>query len=1124
MSRQHSVRRVLVCFLSAALACVAWLLAPAFAQTDQGRIAGTVKDQNGAVVPNATVVVKNTRTSEERTATSNAEGVFLVPALKPSSYKVKVSAANFASLEYTNIELVVGQALDLAVELKAAGATETVNVVGGEEVALDTSSARLGANVNQAEVKGLPLNGRQLSQLYLQAPGALNSGSGTFGDIRFSGRANQQNEIRFDGIEGTAIIDTSPGNLNGEIPSPFRLQSSLENVQEFRVESNSYPAEYGTGTGGQVTVVTKSGSNAFHGSVFEYLRNDALDARNFFDRVTKSPLKLNQFGASFGGPIIRDRFFFFGSYEGYRLRSGINFVEAVPSAAACARAVAAVAPLCLGAFRGPGSVILPGASTNPDFEIAQLQASNPVNENSGALRLDYKVNDRQSLYVRFFRDQGDNNQPQNVSGSRAIIRDVPQNGVLSYQASLGQNKINEFKFGYNSALSRTSGTAPTVNGIDLSAVIINLSGSVANTGIPGQGASSGITVPGGLVRANSATNGRGQPYTPYSLSLVDSLSWLRGNHNLKFGGEVRFIRLYTDRLGGTTYTYSNLANFLNNTASSIQYLGDVSAPSPFNNGATGNRLAKSEYYIGYAQDEWKIRPNLTFNYGLRYEYYTPLREDQNRQVVFDIDKGVILPNTTQALRSLKTSFAPRLSLAWSPNERGTGFFGGGKTVVRAGFGINYGPGQTEDQIQPIESDRISSTLSNVSNAFPANIPQIVANFTSNPNNRSYQPRAYDLLNYSIPERVFSYTVSVQQELPYKLALTAAYVGSQGRNLFLRSVANQIARVLTNVDPTQNAIVIREFSIVTDNGAGKNPTVQNPFAEVDYKRSGGHDSYNALMLTLGRRFNSGVTLNAQYAFGRSYGNTAGSNEALTAGNIARQTADFDYDNGYNNFDVRHTFNVSAVYALPFGRNLSGVSKTLLSGWEVGTIFNARSGLPIDVRIVRPDVVYVDAAGIVYGTPAAGRTAVINTPGGGASRNVRRPDLISGINPFLNQDRTILNPAAFAIPKPGTYGNLVRNQLHGPNFFQQDLILAKKFAITERANIEFRTEIFNLFNVTNFANPPATLPNTYGGGTTLQPGQPFTTALAGTFGIVSRTVERTVGLGANRQIQFALRFNF
>lgn len=1095
------------------------------AQTDSGRISGTVKDPTGAVMANAKVIIKNERTGEERTTTTNEQGLFLVTSLRPSSYTITATATGFATTQITNAQLLVGQALTLDIELRPAGQSETINVVGGDQPAIDTSSAAMGANVNEREVHSLPLNGRQLSQLYLQAPGAVNAGSGTFGDIRFSGRSVEQNAIRYDGIEGSAIIDASPGNLNGELPSPFRLQASLENVQEFRVDSSSYAAEYGTGTGGQVSVITKSGSNNFHGSLFEYLRNDALDARNWFDRVSKSPLKLNQFGASLGGPIIKDKLFFFGSYEGYRLRSGINFVEAVPSAAACARAVDAVKPLCLNAFRGAKAVILPGTSTNPDFDIAQLQASNPVNENAGSLRFDYRANEKHSFYVRFFRDQGDNDQPQNVSGSRAVIKAVPQNGVLAWQSTLSQRAINEFKLGYNSAYTRVFGVAPTIGGVDLSAVTINITGSVANTGIAGQGASSGISVPGGLVRANSATNGRGAPYTPYTISLIDNLSWMRGNHSLKFGGELRLLRMYTDRLGGTTYTYSNLDNFLKNTAQSIQYLGDLSAPSPFNNGATGQRLAKEEFYIGYAQDEWRVRPNLTFNYGLRYEYYTPLREDKNRQVVFDIDTGRILPPDSEIYKSLKTNFAPRLALVWSPRPEAKGFFGGGKTVVRAGFGINYGPGQIEDQIQPIESDRVSSTLSNVTNAFPANLTQIVANFLNNPNNRQYQPRAYDRQNYKVPERIFSYTVSVQQELPYQLALTIAYVGSQGRNLFLRSVANQIKEVRTNVDPTQSAIIIREFSIVTENGPGKNPTVLNPFAEVDYKRSGGRDSYDALQLTLARRFSTGVTLNAQYTFGRSYGNSNGSNEALTVGNNARKTADFDYDEGYNNFDVRHAFNVSAVYTLPFGKGLSGLAGQLARGWDIGAIVNARSGLPIDVRVVRPDVVYVDAAGNVFSSPAAGRTAVINTPGGGASRNVRRPDLLPGVDPFLNKDRAILNPAAFAIPKPGTFGNLIRNQLHGPSFFQFDTILAKRFAITEAVNIEFRSEIFNLFNVTNFANPPATLPNALGTGTNqIQPGQPFTAAVAGNFGIVNRTVERTVGLGTNRQIQFALRLNF
>jgi len=1112
-----------------AIAFLAQLTLPAtiFGQTDQGRITGIVRDQSRAVVSGATVTVKNQRTGETRTSTTNDQGSYSIGSLKPSVYTVRASLQGFADSEVTGLELLVGATLNTDLEVKPSGTSETVTVVASEDATLETSNASMGANVNTREVQALPLNGRQLSQLYLQAPGSLNSGSGTFGDIRFSGRAVEQNAIRYDGVEGSAIIDSSPGNLNGEIASPFRLQASLENVQEFRVDSNSYPAEFGTGTGGQVSVVTKSGGNHFHGSLFEYLRNEKLDARNWFDRDFKSPLRLNQFGASIGGPIIRNKLFFFGSYEGYRLRSGINIVEGVPKLSRCASASGAVRTLCESGFLSPNATrIVTNPLTSPDFDIGQLQASNPVNENSGALRIDYHANDANSFYFRFFRDQGDNDQPQNVSGARAIYKYVPANGVLAWQTSIGQTKINEFKVGYNSAYTRVAGSAPTIGGIDLSAVTINLSGSVALANIPGQGNSAGLSIPGGLFRLNSATNGRGAPYTPYTIGLIDHFGWLKGSHSLKFGGEVRFVRIYTDRLGGTTYSYANLASFLTNTAATVQYNGDVSAPSPFNNGATGNRFAKQEYYIGFVQDEWKIRSNLTLNYGLRYEYYSPLREDKNRQVVFDIDRGVILPSDTTIYDSIKTNFGPRVALTWAPRPNSGGFFGGGKTVIRGGFGINYGPGQTEDQIQPIESDRISSTLSNVANAFPANIATIIANFNANPNNRSYQPRAYDRANYSVPERIFSYSTSMQQELPYNMVLTLAYVGSQGRNLFLRSVANQITQVRTNVNPANAAIIIREFSIVTEN-TGANPTVLNPYAEIDYKRSGGHDNYNAFQGSLARRFSNGLTLNSQYTFGRSYGNTAGSNEALTAGNIARKTADFDYDDGYNNFDVRHTFNLSAVYSLPWGRGLSGVARAFLGGWDVGTIMNVRSGLPIPVQITRPDILYVDAAGIFYGGPGAGRTAVINTPGGGNSRNVRRPDLIPGVNPFLDKDRAILNPAAFAIPKPGTFGNLVRNQLHGPRFVQQDMILAKKFAIAESVNVEFRAEVFNIFNITNFANPPAQLPSTFATGTalTLQPGQPFTAALAGSaFGVVNRTVERTVGLGTNRQVQFALRVNF
>jgi hypothetical protein len=1148
---------------------------PASAQTDQGRIVGTVRDQNGALVPGASIVVKNDRTGDERSATANAEGVYIVPALRASQYTVKVDAPNFATTTVSGVELNVGQEQTLDVIVSPTGLSESIDVVAGaSEAAIDTGSARIGATVDQREVVGLPLNGRQLSQLYLQAPGSVNSGSGTFGDIRFSGRAVNQNIVRYDGVEGSAIIDASPGNLNGEIAGPFRLQSSLENVQEFRVDSNNYPAEFGTGTGGQISIVTKSGSNTFHGSAFEYIRNDALDAANFFDNIvgTKSPLRLNQFGGSLGGPIIKDKFFFFGSYEGYRLRAGINSVEAVPGEQVRICAVVACNPVILpflAAFRAPNAAIISRGTGSNLFDVAQLQGTSSVNEDAFALRLDYRFNPANSMYLRFFRDDGDNVQPEGVTGRRVLTSVSPQNGVIALQTIISPTVLNELKLGYNGAKTRVNGEAPTINGLDLSAITLNISGNTANFNLPGQGTSAGTAVPGGLVRANSATNGRGQPYTPFTLSIIDNVNWTKNNHNFRFGGEARAVRLYTDRLGGTTYTFSSLQNFLTNTLQSVQFVGDLSATSPFT-GVSGQRLAKQEYFIAYGQDQWNVRPGLTLNLGLRYEYYTPLREKSNGQVLFDITTGVLRDPSEAAFGSKRSNFGPRLAVTWSPNAGGQGLFGGGKTVLRGGFGIFFGPGQTEDQIQPIESDRIQTTISSGALlAFPANTSAIIANFVNSPTNRSYQPRAY-APEYVIPERVYQYSFSYQQELPYKLVGTVAYVGSQGRNLFLRSVANQILPGQATISSSATSLpsgvgvvnltnaagqvtvvrTVREFSIVSGT------TVNQPFAEVDFKTSGGTDTYNALQTQLSRRFGTGLTMNAQYTFAKSIGNTAGSNEARTAANNARAIADYEYDRSFNNFDVRHTFNLSAVYDLPIGRgkrfDLGGIGNAVLGNWEVGTILNARSGLPIEVGIVRPDIVVQcqNAAGCPVSNAAGaaivpqgfvaqlptissasplplGFAAVINTPGGGASRNVRRPNLIPGANPYLNSDRSLLNPAAFTIPLPGTFGDLPRNALRGPNFRQVDLILNKRIPITETMRLEFRTEIFNIFNRANFALPSSALniglPTL--GGSGLQPGQPYTQTAAGsTFGLLRQTVERTVGLGTNRQIQFALRLNF
>jgi len=1092
--------------------CAAIAIALLYGQSDT-RIVGTVTDASGAVIPAATVTVTNESTGQIRRLTANEQGLFVAAQLLPAPYSVKVESPGMSAAEYTGIRLQVGQERTMHVTLHPSAVTTEVNVSGGDLTVIDFASAKIGANVNEREVAKLPLNGRQVSQLYLLAPGALTAGSGSFDNIRFSGRANEENEIRIDGVEATSVLDASPGNLNGEISSGFRLQSSLETIQEFRVDSSNYPAELGTGTGGQISVITKSGGNVLHGAIFEYLRNDRLDARNFFDGATKSPLKLNQFGASIGGPIIKNKAFFFANYEGLRQHAGINLIATVPSAAARARAVPSIASV-VNAFP-----VGQRATTNPDLDVAQLSTASTLTENYGTIRLDYKFNDRYTMYVRYMRDQGVSDSPiegTSVSGSRFLVTAVPQNALINLNQMLAPTVINETKLALNSAKTRASGFAPPVPGVlNASAVSIDFTGNATIPGIAGQISSAGAARLGGLVRSNSTQNGRGQPYTNYSLSFIDSLSWIRGSHNFKFGGEFRPLRMYTDRLGGTTYTFANLNDLLANNPTQTSFLGDVSAPSPFNNGATGIREMNQYYLIGYAQDEWKIRPTLTMSYGLRYEYYSVLHEARDLAVIVDADTGLFRdPKTTAFYQSSKLNLGPRLAFNWAPGRFRN------KTVFRVGAGYYYGPGQTEDQIQPIESDRVSKVLTGGAAVFPVDPAQIIASYNINDPNLGFQPRVYPNNAYRIPERILSYTASVQQELPGHAILTLAYVGSQGRNLFLRGWTNRIIDVGMN-PVTGAAIPVLQFG--------------NRLAQMDFKTSGGTDHYDSMQVTVNRRFNTGLTFGSQWTWGHSIGNTGGSNEA----NTTQDPTNFRLDRGNNNFDVRHSVNISGLYELPYGAGKkygaqsNPIVKGILGGWQVGQVWNFNSGLPFEVRVTRPDIVYRDTrndtfvANPIVANSVPVTVPVINVPGGGNFRNFRRPDYIGG-NPFLQtgDKRYFLNPAAFAIPAAGRVGNLGRNTLHGPILSQFDLTLQKQFPVRERVKLEFRGEIYNLFNRANFANPPVQLNQSLGTGTNqLQPGQAFTSASAGgAFGVFSSTVEKAVGLGTPRQVQLSLRLSF
>lgn len=1192
--------------------------AGAFAQ-DTGNISGTVADANGAVLAGATVKVTSLADASERTATTNSEGFFSISQLRPGAYRVTATQSGFKLTKVDSLELGVGQNRNLDLKLELGDVSAIVDVTSDDvsPAGLEQSSNRLGSNISSREVEELPVNGRNYSQLYLNAPGATNTGTGNFADLRFNGRANQQNQTKLDGIEATAIFDASPGYVTVQ-GSQFRLQTSIENIQEFRVDSSNYPAEYGTGTGGQINVIGKSGGNNFRGSAFYYGRNDVFDARNFFDGPDKSPLRLSQFGGSLGGPIVRNKLFFFGSYEGLRQRAGFNVIESTPSAAvrdfinfydgtnaqgeaarvllgisatdaqaAAGRIAALKATGVVNTFPvGSGALFATGGVANA-AQVVQANRTASLDENAISGRIDYKLNDRFNFYGRYQRTTGELLSPDGASGRFISAKQRPDNFVASLTQVYRTSFINETKFGINRAPTDLLTVVPNIsglNGFDLTSASLRVTGNIVSPGVNG-GASTGFTEPGGLTRQSSAGNGRAQPIRPSTYSFIDNLSYTRGNHSFKFGGEVRLIRVRFDQLGGITYSYGNLTDFLLNRNLTAAFIGDLSQAGDFRVATdpittisrpnSGFSEGRQHYLIGYAQDEWRVRPNVTINYGLRYEYYSVNKEQNDRAVVFDAASGKLLPPDTAYYKTGSNNFGPRLGFTWAPERLK------GKTLFRVGGGLYFGPGQYEDLIQPIESNvfRSSTTLANgLTPTTAATVSTIGGTL------QRFTPRAYDTNGYRVPERVGQYGASVQQELPGNTVLTVAYVGSQGRNLFLRSITNRIlpgeAVILNGAAlPTGVGVItrcsvapvngtcpgaisgvttVREFDIVgktldANGNIVANPAqVLQPFGEIDYKTSGGRDRYDGLQILVNRRFTAGLTINAQYQFAKSYGNTQGSNEAQTAQN----PYSFEEEFGNNTFDIRHSGNVTALYQLPFGKGqkyeFDGIANALFGGWTVGGVYNGRSGSPINVFVTRPDTVFVcnNSAGCNLGTapgaasnvangfvvnalPATSATvtnsgfiAVLNTPGGNASRSTRRPNLIPGVNPFIEDGGLrYLNPAAFSIPAPGTYGNLPRNFLKGPVFHQFDLTLQKKFRLTETANIEFRSEFYNLFNRANFANPPAVLPNALGtSATSFQPGQPFTTANVGQFGILNATVGRTVGLGTNRQIQFALRLNF
>ena len=1053
------MRVLRVCVMAALVLAVACVSAVAAQQTES-RVVGKLVDDSRAALPGVTVTLTARQTGAVRSSVSESDGSFAVTNLGPGAYTVRTELSGFAP-QTREIVLGLGQIETLDLTLGIATLQEAVTV-SAQSTVIDLSSAKIGVNVSPDEVQFLPVNGRNFANLMTLATGATSDGNGGWASVRFNGKSNQQNYLNFDGVDGTYVWDASPGYLNAT-GSQFRLQTSMESVAEFRVNSGLAPAESGLGAGGNITVVSKSGGNRFTGSLFEYKRDDALDAASKYDD-RKQELSLDQFGGSLGGPLVSNRAFFFASFEGLRQKTGLAFTEAVPSAEARRRILAgepvgsgagqsaartqAVAPL-LNGF--PEAQV---ATSNPLIGLTTLNTSAHQEENTMTARLDHRFTDTQSFYVRYQMSDGDLDTPdRTVTPRRVRAKQKPQNVVFNYQSLFGGKLVNEAKIGYNGP--QTSAVAfGAVSGYD--PVGVSLSGTVTSSSIDARG-TTGIARSGLLIRATSASSTTGSIFDPRSISFNNATTWTRGGHTMKGGFEYRQIESQFRFLGSTEITFNSVNDFIDNRPAAVQVALDSPVFTP-----------QQYYLIGFVQDSWRATGRLTLDLGLRYDFYSVVKEKRGLAKPFFVEDNAFASDPDNFYNPDTNNLSPRLSAAYSLND---------KTAVRAGFGLFYGPGQFEDRIQPIENyiERRRVQAADVAAnglAYPVS-PSLYLNQLSVRGYTHERPDEYNM----------QYGVSVSRELPAAVNLTVGYTGSQGKDMFLRGVANTLdVNTRVRQAPSVGQVDYKTSACLDGLVINGNPI-----------RGCGYASYNALQVSATRRFQGGFTGGFQYQFSRNKGTTQGSNEAATTQN----TFDYETEYGTNPQDIPHTFNGSLIYNVPGDGLVRG-------GWRVGGIVNARSGVPINVVIARPDNATV-----------AGAT-VTNIPGGN-SRGTQRPDVITGVDPYLRDGVRWLNPAAFTTPQPGTFGNLPRNALRGPGFWQADLMTSKDFRFMTSQGLQIRVEIFNIANHLNYENPAATLPN----GT---PGAAFTDAQAGTFGYMLGPLNRTVGLGTARQTQVSLRYSF
>ncbi len=990
---------------------------------------GTVTDAKGAVLPNATVTARNRSTSSERTTQTDNEGNYQFAALPVGSYTVEVKANGFKTGVADQVTVEVAKTVVQNFQMDIGALSEQV-LVSSDVPVIETTTTSVGTVINQRTVQEIPLNGRHFVDLGLLIPGSVTPPQNGFLTAPLRG----QGSFAFNtagGREDTVNFMINGINLNDQVQNQITFQPSINTVQEFKVDNSTVSAEYGRSSGAIVNIATRSGSNQFHGEAFEFLRNEALDARNFFD-ARKPPFKRNQFGLSIGGPVMLPHFgdggpifsydgknetFFFFSYEGTRQRQGLTLTSNVLTDAQRASVTNPTIQQLLPLIPLATSVDIVGGVPVARFAGAGT-APVDIDQFTGDVSHNFSTNDRLHGYYAFQRDKrGEPNlQGNTMPGWGDTRQSTRQIFTLNETHIFGPSLTNEARLGFN-RINITFTPNAQLNPADFG---IN-NGVNAEIGLPQMsitGFNFNLGGPAGFPQGRA----------DMTVVLSDTVSYLRGNHSFKFGGEAR--RFYNNNftLDTGTFTFPNVNSFLTGNGNGFSVtLGDRSSA-----------IVQNAFGF-YVQDNWKVRPTVTLELGLRYDWNMTPTERFNRFVVFDhLTRQLVRvgADVDKVYKENNKNLQPRLGIAWDP-------FGDGKTSVRAAYALLTDQPVT-NVVTPLSSNPPLATpltftgpvtftnavlVAGAAGLAPANVDP---NFDN----------AY----------VQSWNLNVQREIGRDLAVSVGYFGTKGTHL---RISRNINQPINGVRPISNVSSSRTIRP----GAGLLNIVQI--------EGTGNSSYNALWLTGTKRLSRGFQFNASYTFSKSIDY----NSLSSQGVVIQDSYNLRDSRGLSDFDARHRFVISGLYELPFRGN------QLKEGWQLSAIVQSQSGNPVNI--------------------------VVNNATFTGTNNTVRPD-VTGPIAILGTPNRWFDTAPFAVPV-GRFGNLGRNVVIGPGFNNTDFSIIKRTKLTENQLIEFRWEVFDLFNHANF-------------------GQPGRVVGSANFGQITNTRFPTGDSGSSRQMQFALKYKF